>query len=160
MKDFQAITFTTFSYKDYTKNLLSSINQNNVNLDLKVYVLDRDSEEYFKKIHNNTVFLDSDENFSEFMDQKDSKFGELMIKKFDCIHRSLLENKNVLYIDGDIVIKKDIKQYLLDNMKNLDILFQNDKNPKKPNQENLCAGFMLIKSNKKTINFFDLKNSN
>ena len=80
MKDFQAITFTTFSYKDYTKNLLSSINQNNVNLDLKVYVLDRDSEEYFKKIHNNTVFLDSDENFSEFMDQKDSKFGELMIK--------------------------------------------------------------------------------
>ena len=37
-------------------------------------------------------------------------------------------------------------------MKNLDILFQNDKNPKKPNQENLCAGFMFIKSNKKTIN--------
>ena len=157
VRNFQAITFTTFSYKDYTKNLLSSIDQNNVNLDLKVYVLDRDSEEYFKKIHNNTVFLDSDENFSEFMDQKDSRFGELMIKKFDCIHRSLLENKNVLYIDGDIVIKKDIKQYLLNNMKNLDILFQNDKNPKKPNQENLCAGFMLIKSNKKTIKFFDPK---
>ena len=155
MKEFQAITFTTFSYKDYTENLLSSINQNNVNLDLKVYVLDRDSEKYFKKIHEDTAFLDSDQNFNEFMDQKDSKFGELMIKKFDCIHRSLLENKNVLYIDGDIVIKKNIKQYLLNNMKNLDILFQNDKNPKKPNQENLCAGFMLIRSNKKTINFFN-----
>lgn len=157
MNDFQAITFTTFGYKDYTENLLSSIKQNNVNLDLRVYVLDRESEKYFSKIHKNTLFLDSEENFNQFLDQKSKKFGELMIKKFECIHMSLLENENVLYIDGDIVIKKNIKDYLMRNMSNLDILFQNDKNPNKPNQINLCAGFMLIRSNKNTINFFDPK---
>ena len=61
----------------------------------------------------------------------------------------------VLYIDGDIVIKRNFKDILIKKMENLDFLFQNDKNPKKPLQLNLCAGFMMIKSNKKTLRFFN-----
>ena len=39
-----------------------------------------------------------------------------------------------------------------------DIVFQDDKRPSKPNQINLCAGFMLIKSNKKMLKFFNPEN--
>ena len=38
-------------------------------------------------------------------------------------------------------------------------MIQNDKNPKKPNIEYLCAGFMKLKSNKNTLNFLILKTS-
>jgi len=42
----------------------------------------------------------------------------------------------------------------------LDLLIQNDQNPEKANIEYLCAGFMLIKSNKKTLDFFDTSKIN
>ena len=66
-------------------------------------------------------------------------------------------NDYVLYIDGDITVKHNFTDTLLDiSIKNnLDILFQNDRNPKKPLLRNVCAGFMLIKSNKKTLKFFN-----
>ena len=155
---FEAITFTTYGYKEYTENLLKSIYINNVDLDIKVYTLDEESKKYFKDFHNNLSILDSKLDFSEFMDQKNSKFGELMYKKFDCIYQSLLNNEYVLYVDSDITIKKNIGDYLLRNITNKDILFQNDKNPKKPNQINVCAGFMFIRSNKKTLKFFNPDN--
>ena len=78
-----------------------------------------------------------------------------MIQKLKVIHSTLLENEYVLYIDGDIVIKKNIKNFLLNKIKKNDIVFQNDKRPSKPNLINVCAGFMMIKSNKKMIKFFD-----
>ena len=80
-----------------------------------------------------------------------------MIQKLKVIHSSLLDNDYVLYIDGDIVIKKNIQNYLLNKIQNKDVIFQNDKRPSKPNLINVCAGFMMIKSNKKMIKFLTLK---
>lgn len=155
---FEALTFTTFGYKDYTDNLLKSISINNVDLNLKVYALDDESDKYFSNLHNNVATLDEFVSYEKSMNQKDSRFGELMYKKFECIYTSLKNNDLTLYIDSDITIKKNIKDYLIRNIKNKDILFQNDKNPKKPNKINVCAGFMLIKSNKKTLKFFNPEN--
>ena len=83
----------------------------------------------------------------------------LMIAKLT-IYKELLKNDYVLYIDGDIVIKKDIIKYLFSVKRNYDIIFQNDKRPSKPNLINLCAGFMFIKSNKKNLKFFNPDNLN
>ena len=77
-----------------------------------------------------------------------------MIVKFELIYRELLENENVVYLDGDITLKKNITEYLYNFSKQSEIIFQNDLRPSKPNLINVCAGFMYIKSSKKTINFF------
>lgn len=39
--NFEAITFTTFGYKDFTENLLKSIVLNKTDLNLNVYALDK-----------------------------------------------------------------------------------------------------------------------
>lgn len=156
--NFEALTFTTFGYKHYTHNLLKSIEVNRVDLNVKVYALDKESLHYFNKFHNNVEEFTTDNNLPAYMKQKDDKFGELMFKKFQCIHKSLLSNEYILYIDSDITIKKNITKYLLGNVGYSDIIFQNDKDPRKPNKINMCAGFMFIKSNKKTLKFFNPRN--
>ncbi len=152
---FESVTFTNEGYIKFTNNLLESLIKNNVDLNLNIYALDEVSYSFFSNKKAKVTLLKDPKENSKFLDQKSDGFGKLMLKKFECIHNSLLSNDYVLYIDGDIVIKHDFANMLLNNMKKLDFLFQNDKNPKKPLQENLCAGFMMIKSNTKTINFFN-----
>lgn len=158
---FPAITFTNFGYIQYTKNLIASLNQNNVQLDLRVFCVDEESEQELKKLSVRT------ERFENKFLQKDNlvrwddeNFGSMMLYKFEMIHRYLLKHDSVLYLDCDIVIKKNIEDYLKRNIQNKDILFQNDTNPRYPNKHTVCAGFMYIKSNKKTLKFFNPKNLN
>tara|TARA_B100001057_G_C22736907_1_gene906176 strand:- start:208 stop:921 length:714 start_codon:yes stop_codon:yes gene_type:complete len=155
--NYQAITFTNEGYIEYTHNLLASIIKNSVEIDLKIFTLDENSFNYFNKVHKNVELLKDSSTFSNFLDQKSERFGQLMIKKFECIFKSLSSSEKVLYIDGDIVLKKNFINSLIRIMdkNSLDFIFQDDKNPKKPNLINVCAGFMLINSNKKTLKFFD-----
>ena len=154
--NFTTVSFTSAGYIELSYNLILSIRKNNLPLKLKLYCLDRESFEFFNKVHENTIFLENEDNFSnDLMKQSDSNFGELMLKKFFIIHKNLSESNNVLYVDGDIVLRKDFIKYFQSLLSNNDIIFQNDKRPSKPNQINVCAGFMLIKSNKKMIKFFD-----
>ena len=84
------------------------------------------------------------------MKQSDSNFGELMLKNFTLFIKFIEDI--MFYIDGDIVLKR-FTNYFHSLLTKNDIVFQNDKRPSKPNQINVCAGFMLIKSNKKMIKF-------
>ena len=155
-KSFSAVTFTTAGYTDFTLNLIKSIKKNNVELDLKVFCLDKQSYEVISTNHNNSEYFESEHHdgsnkLLKFDPQgnKDNPFNRIMISKFQIIHSSLINSDHVLYIGGDIVIKKNIEYKLLNSLDRKDILFQNDKRPSKPNQINLCAGFMLIKKIKK-----------
>lgn len=161
-KNFIAVTFTTSGYTNFTLNLIQSIKENNVDLDLKVYCLDKQSFDVISKNHNNAEFFNSEHHDGsnkllkfDPSGNKENPFNKIMISKFEIIHTSLNNFDNVLYVDSDIVIKKNIENKLLSSLDRKDILFQNDKRPSKPNQINLCAGFMLIKKNKKTLNFFN-----
>ena len=157
IEDFRAVTFSSKGYIAITENLFESINQNNVNLKIELYALDEETYNYFYQKYpnievNNEIFFNADSNLFNYFDDK---FGEIMLKKFHIIFSALNKSKYVLYLDGDIVVKKDIKNYLQKYIGEADIVFQNDKRPSKPNQINLCAGFMYIRSNKKTLRFFD-----
>ena len=162
MKDssIKAVTFTNKGYVEYTHNLLLSIKNNNTQTDLEIFTLDDVSNSYFKDIHDNVTSFKS--NFvnsrEKIWKQNDSDFGKLMMAKFEIIHESLKKYEKVLYIDGDITIKRNFNEVLNEALKENDIIFQNDKRPSKPNEIKLCAGFMLIKSNSKTTKFFDPKN--
>ena len=150
----QFVTFTNSGYINFTNNLLESIKINKIDINLKIFAIDDESFNYFKNIHDNVERYYQEKFSSKLIHQKENNFGSLMLIKFDIIYSSLLENKYVGYIDGDIVIKKNIDGILLPIVKDLDILFQNDKRPSKPNLINVCAGFMIINSNKKTKKFF------
>lgn len=157
VNEFKAVTFSSKGYIPITQNLFESIKKNNVDLEIELYALDKETYNFFNNKYEkvsvtNEVFFNADKNLFNYFDDK---FGEIMLKKFHIIFSALKKNEYVLYIDGDIVVKKNIKEYLQKYIGNADIVFQNDKRPSKPNQINLCAGFMYIKSNKKTLKFFN-----
>ena len=67
------------------------------------------------------------------------------------------EKEFVLITDGDIVfLKNNFMQYCIDNIEDKDILIQNDKRSN-DNDEELCTGFMFIRSNERTKNLFNPK---
>ena len=159
MIDIKAITLTNKGYIEFTDNLIASIEKNNINIDLDVCTMDSYSTDYFDKKNQNTNLI-TKSNKKKFLRQDSKNFGEYMIIKLNMIHSYLTKFEYILYLDGDIVIKDEIINYLGEAMGSLDLLIQDDKNPKKPNLEYLCAGFMLIKSNRKTLDFFDTSKIN
>ena len=154
MSELNFITFTNAGYVDYTENLLASNKSNNANADIKVYTLDESSFSYFSKIHDNVELFEKEDFANNYFSQADENFGNLMLVKFELIYRELLKKDNVVYVDGDIVFKKDFINDLSKFSPNVDIVFQNDLRPSKPNREWVCAGFMYIKSNETTQEFF------
>ena len=157
-KNVQSITFTNYGYLDFTLNLLESIKKNNVDLDLLVYCTDKKSFDYLNKFNNNCILLDSklsQNKKATSWKAGSGAFGEMMISKFESIFDGLLKNDYVLYIDGDIVIKENILEYLENEIEDNDFLFQLDYNNKRPYQNDLCAGFMMIKSTRKTKKIFN-----
>ena len=153
----KAFTLSNKGYIEFTENLLKSIKYNNIEIDLDICVLDDFSYRHFSKLEQN-VIKHSDKNLKKFLKQDSKGFGEYMIFKIETIHNYLMEFDKVLYLDGDIVIKNNIIKYLDKELENFELVIQNDLNPKKPEIEYLCAGFMAIKSNHKTREFFNIKN--
>ena len=76
-----------------------------------------------------------------------------MFSKLKVIHKTLISNDQVLYIDGDIVFKKNTL-YQISQNKSVDLIGQYDFNPSS-DIKTLCAGFMMINSNNKTLKLFD-----
>ncbi len=156
------VTFTSEGYTELTKNLLQSINKNDINYNLNIFCIDKNSFKYEFGYNQNKILFD-DKPIDVLRDgnmlvQKHDNFADVMLKKFEIIYESLKKFQHVIYVDGDIVITKDFLDYVNRFKDDCDILFQNDKRPSKPNLTNLCAGFMVIKSNTKTKTFFDPKN--
>ena len=154
MSELNFFTFTNKGYVDYTKNLLLSNKLNNSEADIKVYCLDDSSFNIFSEIHKNVELFKKEDFADKYFTQADENFGNLMLVKFELIYRELLQNENTIYVDGDIVFKKNFLNYLKNYSKDSDIIFQNDLRPSKPNREWVCAGFMYIKSNETTKEFF------
>ncbi len=153
-KNITFFTFTNDGYTHYTQNLLESINKNNIDINLKIYTLDENSFTFFKNKHENVVLFEKNNFSNSLLKQSDKEFGNLMTVKFEIIHQELLKENPIVYIDGDITIKKNISEYLYNFSKESDIIFQNDLRPSKPDLINVCAGFMYIKPNQKTRDFF------
>ena len=154
MQDLNFFTFTNKGYIDYTNNLLESVKVNNLNINVKVYALDDSSFNFFHQFHKNTELYQRNDFANTYLSQADENFGNLMLVKFELIYKELLINDNVVYVDGDIVFKRDFRKYLLGFSPSSEIVFQNDLRPSKPNREWVCAGFMYIQSNEKTKEFF------
>ena len=103
----EIVTFTNKGYIKFTENLVKSIIKNNIEINLKVFTLDKDSFDFFNALNCTVEMVDDEEfNLSNFVRQDEDVFGELMYKKLQVIYQSLIDNDYVLYVDGDITIKK------------------------------------------------------
>lgn len=148
------ITFTTGDYINYTRNLIESIKKCGLMKKLKIYCIDPQAYKFFK--------LNNDVEAIEFYDTINPGIKEYLkedwnitvFNKIKCVYNELLISEYVLYVDGDIIIKKNnIIDYLYNEMihSEYDILFQQNIG------DMLCSGFMYIRSNTKTIGLFDYK---
>ena len=149
------ITFTTCDYINYTKNLIISLQMSNITTPLKVYCIDEGSYNELKRLKYNIVVIKQiDKNITKgIKEYLQDGWNKVIINKIKCIYSELFKNEYVLYIDGDIIIKKDILlDYLMDEIEDKEILFQKNK------YDTLCSGFMFLRSNDNIKSLFNDKN--
>ena len=153
-KDISFITFTNYGYIHYTKNLIVSLEKSNFPLSLKVYCIDQKSFDELKQFNQNILLemLNDETNTNEnIVGWREEGWNTMVFSKLKCIHKELLINEYVFFTDSDIVFETDCLQYLIDNLKDYDMLIQQNFEKKYP----LNTGFMFMKSNKNTKDLFD-----
>lgn len=150
------ITLTNDGYIEYTENLLISLRNVGIN-DLNIYCVGQKSYNYFnnKGVLANKINTNIISSANKFQNWRTKNFNKLMFYKLKLIHETLKSNEQILYIDGDIVFLKNTLEEIK-NSKNYDLVGQFDFNPTS-DVKTLCAGFMMINSNEKTLNLFDPK---
>lgn len=149
--DIAFISLTNKGYFDFTKNCYKSLEKCEADFTFTSYVLD---EETYNKFLNmqvpcqlvSTDFLEQNiSSDSKLILYRDSDWGKMMYIKMTVIYKLLLKHKYVCITDGDITYEnKNFMQHCLDNLKNHDILFQN--NSLDCRSRSICAGFAFIKS--------------
>lgn len=147
-------TLTNAGYIDYTINMLKSLERLDIDKYMFVFCLDKISQEYFTANGYKTHLIDS--NMPTFASFKDDNFTKICFIKLYIITQILKLNLNAFYTDGDIFFVKNPLDYIM-QIKDIngDMWIQNDTIFDN-NFRNVCAGFMYVRSNYKTIKYFDL----
>ena len=154
-QDIAFITLTNDGYIEYTENCLKSLEKINSNVNLKCYCIGKKGYEYLTNKKYNCVLIDEEEN-NNFQVFRKGNWSNITFNKFVIIYENLLKYKYVCITDGDIVFENNIfLQYLLKNIGLNDLLIQTEYIDNK--NDVLCSGFMFIKSNSNTLNFFNPK---
>ena len=157
------ITYTTFGYKSITDNLIGSMKQVNMDHLLIVVCLDEKTLEYYRQRGQPAVFLGGFDNFDR-VDFYESGWDSLMLAKQVAIWMFLAAKRNVIYIDGDIFIRKHFLDNLRIMSRNHHIAYQSDENRfidytgVAPDMIRYCAGFGYIKSTPETVKLYETYN--
>ncbi len=146
-------TITNLGYMDYTKNMLNSLNKLDIDRKILIVCLDKVTNDYFMSNGYFTYFIDL--GLKEFSQYGTEGFSKCCYMKFWFIYQVIMLNYNILYTDGDIVFKKNP----FDELKSLegeeaDVWIQNDTMLDN-NFENVCAGFLYVKSTNDTKKYFN-----
>jgi hypothetical protein len=152
--DISFITLTNTEYIDYTLNCLESLKRINAKINLECYCIGIDG---YNKLKNKGILcnLINDEQFSKLETHQVENWSNITYYKFEIIYEKLLKNKYVCFTDGDIVYENnDIFDFLLQNIGNNDMLIQSEG----LYIDELCSGFIFIKSNELTLSIFNPKN--
>jgi hypothetical protein len=148
-------TVTNYGYLLYTLNMLKSLKPFGLDKKVLVVCIDKKGSSILKRLGYN-VFCIDDNELGKFSPWNTKGYDKICYLKLELIYRILSLNKNVLLIDGDIVFLKDplpdITWWVEE--KYIDVHIQNDS-LENHNTNNLCTGYMLIKSNEKMIDLYD-----
>jgi len=146
------ITLTNNGYLDYTLNCYKSLENINFDIPLKSYAIGVNAYEKLNGLKKSVEQIHDEEN-TTFETYRQGKWSYITYYKFEVIYKNLLSSDFVCFTDGDIVFQnKDFMDFLRGEIGNYDLLIQHDY----PHE--LCSGFMFIKSNANTLNYFNPKN--
>lgn len=139
--------------------MLKSLENIDFSTTLKIYVIGEKGYNTLKSKGYSCYFLETEtidcEKSSQF---RMNNWHNITKRKFEIIYNNLLEHKYVCFTDGDIVFQNtEFMKYCLSNISINDMLIQNDTMFNNDTSV-LCSGFMFIKSNNKTLDFFNPKN--
>ena len=152
------ITLTNTGYINYTLNCLKSLeNIHFNNISLNSYCIGKDGYNTLISKNYKCSLIDNEKhcNFEKF---RTGNWSNITFNKFKIIYENLLKHDYVCFTDGDIVFENiNFFNYLLENIEDNDMLIQNDTMDDN-NDEQLCSGFMFIKSNENTLELFNPKN--
>ncbi len=148
-------TITNEGYMDYTKNMLKSLNKFNIDKNVLIVCTDDKSNEYFKSNGYYTYLINL--NLSEFYHYGSEFFSKVCYLKLFLINKFIKMNYNIFYTDGDIYyVKNPINELDMYREINGDMWIQNDTIYDN-NFDNVCAGFLYVRSNSRTKLYFDVE---
>lgn len=155
------ITLTNFGYREYTDNMIQSLENLGIGDIINIYCIDEDAYAYFKeKRPNNKIYLIQKlygKKVKEFIPYQESNWEDVVYNKLNIIRDLLKKNIDVIFVDGDIVFLKNPIEDLKEKIKNnpdLDIIFQNDCKKGDESDELICSGFMYVRATETNINLF------
>jgi len=147
------ITLTNEGYLPYTFNCLKSLEKIGIN-DLKCYAIGKSAYGRVKR-KKYAAELINDERNTTFQVFRTGNWADVTFYKFEIIYENLKKSDFVCFTDGDIVFKDPaIFDYCRDMINEKDLLIQNDSMDEASDQ-NLCSGFMFIRSNENTLKYFN-----
>ncbi len=147
------ITLTNEGYLPYTFNCLKSLEKIGIK-NLKCYAIGKVAYERIKRKKYDVELID-DETNTDFQIFRTGKWANVTFYKFEIIYENLKNSDFVCFTDGDIVFKNpSIFDYCHKMIGDKDLLIQNDTLDEMSDQ-NLCSGFMFIRSNANTLKYFD-----
>ena len=163
------ITLTNDGYKQLTDNLLYSMKLLGIDKQLKIYCIGDDCYQHykFKNSFNEVEKIDTEDYLKNWIEYRSCQNKDIEGKKqwatitsykLFCIYNELIKDNDIIFIDGDIVFEKNPFYHLLENIKDNDLLIQNDN--QSYNERQFCTGFFYMKSNeitKKITNFEEIK---
>lgn len=153
MANIAFITLTNNGYVPYTLNCLKSLKKVGIN-DLKSYAIGKEAYRRIKHKKYPAELIDDEANTS-FQVFRSGNWADVTFYKFEIIYKNLKTNDFVCFTDGDIVFKNpDILDYCRKTITEKDLLIQNDTLNENSDQ-NLCSGFMFIRSNANTLKYFN-----
>ena len=148
-------TVTNYGYLLYTLNMLKSLKPFGLDKKILLVSIDKRAGNILRKLGYNVFCVDEDE-LGKFSPWNTKGYDKICYLKLELIYRILSLGKNILLADGDLVFLRnpldDIMWWLEE--KHIDVHIQNDS-LENINKNNLCTGYMLIKSNNKMIKLYD-----
>ena len=147
-------TVTNYGYRLYTLNMLKSLAPFGLDRSVLILCLDKKSTDWFmERGYYVITSIDTNERFCAW---NTKGYDRICYLKLEWIFRILSLNMNILLIDGDIVFRKnpidDLQKWEANDQ--FDGWIQNDSQDDR-NMDNLCTGYIFIRSNPKMIQLYD-----
>ena len=140
------LTFLNSGCIDICKNMLISAEKVGINMD-NFYIACLDDNAYDNLKHYKNSFLHINQPITEYQNwtfNKMSGFRNIVKNKWSIIKKIYQENKNLCWVDTDIVFVKNPLELIQGHDK---ILFQSESNVKNP-KLTLGSGFMIFNDTK------------
>jgi hypothetical protein len=148
-------TITNYGYLMYTCNMLKSLKSYGLDKKVLIISIDKRAANILTEMGYH-VYCINDTELSRFSSWNTKGYDKICYIKLKVIYNILSLHKNVLLVDGDIVFQKNPINDILSWNKNTsyDVWIQNDS-LYNHNIENMCTGYMYIKSNENMIQRYD-----